>query len=367
MPAPEENCPGGPFGLIPDGPSAVCCDICDSKRLRGMSIMLTIATREAAKASDASSSLFQKRSPSSCIHASEGCSSASLSVPSITPTTSLSPVRPSLQCKLTVNQPGDRYEQEADRVAEVVMLTPDSAVRGPRPPIDLSTTYRSASFANFQPQTAFAPLQRAPARQDTARGAVAPASVSKVVSSQGQPLPADARTFMESRFGHDFSKVRIHTGSLAELSTREVSARAYTVGQHIAFAKGEFQPRSDSGRKLLAHELAHTVQQGGLVHRQSTEPEEDIDRQLVEGVSFVANPKGTDLFEMPDSSSRVLSRLADCQRVRRVTNEQFGGNWSKVIVEGILGSAKTGFVNDQVLKTPPPQTSLRIPDSNFIV
>ena len=94
--------------------------------------------------------------------------------------------------------------------------------------------------------------------------AVAPASVGRVLSSPGRPMEPPVRSFMEQRFGRDFSGVRIHTGPAAEESARAVDAHAYTVGQHIAFDHGRYDPHSAGGQRLLAHELAHTVQQHGL-------------------------------------------------------------------------------------------------------
>jgi hypothetical protein len=96
----------------------------------------------------------------------------------------------------------------------------------------------------------------------------APASVSRTLSSPGRPLDTPTRGFMESRFGHDFGHVRIHDDAQAGESARAVSARAYTVGQDIVFADQQYRPATDDGAALLAHELAHTVQQGGL-HRSS--------------------------------------------------------------------------------------------------
>ena len=91
-----------------------------------------------------------------------------------------------------------------------------------------------------------------------------PPIVSDAMSSPGRPLDNSTRTAMESRFGQDFSGVRIHDDSLAAESARAVNARAYTVGEDIAFASGQYDPHSHSGSHLLAHELAHTVQQRGL-------------------------------------------------------------------------------------------------------
>lgn len=89
-----------------------------------------------------------------------------------------------------------------------------------------------------------------------------PQSVHHALKLSGQPLDAATATFMGSRFGHDFSHVRVHTDSLASDSATAVGARAYTVGSDIVFADGQFAPRTSDGQKLLAHELAHVVQQG---------------------------------------------------------------------------------------------------------
>src|SRR6185437_8114002 len=76
----------------------------------------------------------------------------------------------------------------------------------------------------------------------------------------GQPLDRDTRAFMEPRFGHDFSKVRVHCDSRAAQSADAVNARAYAVGDDIVFGRGEYAPESAQGKSLMAHELAHVVQ-----------------------------------------------------------------------------------------------------------
>ena len=91
----------------------------------------------------------------------------------------------------------------------------------------------------------------------------APSSVEHVLASSGTPLDRDSRSFFESRFGHDFSKVRIHTGAEAASSARDVAAKAYTVENSIVFDGGQYAPHTQEGRKLLAHELTHVVQQTG--------------------------------------------------------------------------------------------------------
>jgi len=91
----------------------------------------------------------------------------------------------------------------------------------------------------------------------------APASVDRVLANPGSPLEPALRQDMEQRFGYDFSQVRVHSGAAAEQSALDVNAHAYTVGHNIVFGAGQYSPRSIGGQHLLAHELAHVVQQKG--------------------------------------------------------------------------------------------------------
>lgn len=95
----------------------------------------------------------------------------------------------------------------------------------------------------------------------TPAGHEAPSIVHDVIASSGQALDAVTQSDMERRFAHDFSRVRIHTDARAAASAQAVQAHAYTVGQHVVFGAGRFAPTTHEGRHLLAHELAHTVQQ----------------------------------------------------------------------------------------------------------
>lgn len=97
-----------------------------------------------------------------------------------------------------------------------------------------------------------------------------PPLVSQVLRSAGQPLDAETRAFMERRFGHDFSRVRVYTDGTAAKSAQSVNALAYTVGQSVVFDAGQYSPRTNEGRRLIAHELAHTLQQGTSAPLQST-------------------------------------------------------------------------------------------------
>jgi hypothetical protein len=104
----------------------------------------------------------------------------------------------------------------------------------------------------------------APARAGLSQrsGAHVPPIVHDVLSSEGRPLEASTRGFMEQRFGHDFSRVRVHDDGRAAASARAINARAYSSGSQIVFGEGRHTPGLSTGRRLLAHELAHVVQQG---------------------------------------------------------------------------------------------------------
>src|SRR6185436_13848411 len=104
-----------------------------------------------------------------------------------------------------------------------------------------------------------APVQPAPATAEKAPPARA--HVDGALSSPGRPLDAPARRSMEARFGYDFSSVRIHDDARSGATAAGIDAAAFTVGEELVFAPGRFDPSSPDGRQLLAHELAHVVQQ----------------------------------------------------------------------------------------------------------
>ena len=101
-----------------------------------------------------------------------------------------------------------------------------------------------------------------------------PSIVHDVLASPGQPLDEGTRSYMEPRFGHDFSKVRIHADPKAAESVRSINALAYTVGNKVVFGGGQYMPETSTGRKLIAHELVHTMQRSSfpILQRQDTNP-----------------------------------------------------------------------------------------------
>ncbi|HSE43238.1 MAG TPA: DUF4157 domain-containing protein [Acidobacteriota bacterium] len=174
-----------------------------------------------------------------------------------------------IQAKLTIGQTGDRYEQEADRVAGDVMRIQEPLESG-KPSI------------SHQPYSPFVgrvcseceeELRRQPTEEEeeavqtkssSRKNLEASSDVEskiKSVRSGGQPIPESVRAYFEPRFGRNFSQVRLHNDPDASESARSINALAYTIGQDVVFGSGQYSPETESGRKLIAHELTHVVQQ----------------------------------------------------------------------------------------------------------
>jgi len=170
----------------------------------------------------------------------------------------------SLQRKAQVSAPGDRFEREADEVADQVMRMPDSMVQRQCKACSDASTPRPSDEGEPQIQ----------------RRANGEGGTSKVASDftnrlgAGVPLDTASRSYFEPRFGHDFDNVRIHNGPQADRAASSIQARAFTLGRDVVFAAGEHDPGSEGGKRLLAHELTHVVQQGGRIGRK-------IQRQVV--------------------------------------------------------------------------------------
>ena len=169
-----------------------------------------------------------------------------------------------LQRKLAVGTATDPLEAEADRIANEVMRGPDAAPAMATAPPRLARKCAcggDAGDAEECPSCRQSGQLQRRALGDGAR-ANAPPIVHEALRSPGRPLDTAARAFFEPRFGHDFGRVRIHADDLGGKSARAVNAVAYTVGPDIVFADGAYQPHGPAGLGLLAHELAHVVQQG---------------------------------------------------------------------------------------------------------
>jgi len=165
--------------------------------------------------------------------------------------------RAPLQPKLAVGAPDDPYEREADAVAERVMRMPDGAAEpfSVRPLVQRDPMGPEDERKEEEP----------PAQRKAAAGAhaAAPAGFAAALGAQsgGAALPPAARSFFEPRFQRDLGNVRIHDGAPAATMAQAIHARAFTHGRDIYFARGQYDPNSHSGRRLIAHELTHVEQQ----------------------------------------------------------------------------------------------------------
>jgi len=153
-----------------------------------------------------------------------------------------------IQPKLTVSTPGDRHEQEADDVADRVLRMP------------ADSTVLSSTFSLQRPESHDTKLKRELKTDDsTGVGKVATDFTSRL--GAGAPLDTASRRYFEPRFGQSFDNVRIHNGPEAAAAAATVKARAFTLGNDIVFGAGEHRPESQHGKRLLAHELTHVLQQ----------------------------------------------------------------------------------------------------------
>jgi len=154
---------------------------------------------------------------------------------------------------LKISQPNDPSEIQADQIAGRILRMPSrkDASASDLPSMSLAHTLHRKAL----PSTGAIPSQ-------------SPRHVQNAMGSGGHPLDAQTRSFFESRMDYDLSGVRVYTDSAAGQSAHAVSARAYSLGSNIVFGKGEYRPETDSGRRLIAHELAHTIRQNGQINRQ---------------------------------------------------------------------------------------------------
>jgi peptidoglycan hydrolase-like protein with peptidoglycan-binding domain len=267
---------------------------------------------------------------------------------------------PQVQAKLTVGEPNDQYEQEADRVADQVMGMPtpgsqpsvqrqdaseeEEAVNlkplaGTITPLiqrqDATEEEETDEAVNLKADTSIVQRQDATEEEETedavnlkplqCKGNSSAEAGSDLEAQLGQsqgggsPLSEDVRGFMEPRFGNDFSGVRIHTDSNAVQMNQELGAQAFTHGQDLYFNTGKYDPDSHSGKQLLAHELTHVVQQTGKVQaRQETPQPETISISSSQGTSSLQRKfgDGHDLTSARFSGDEVLEGCYDGEKAR---------------------------------------------------
>ena len=202
-----------------------------------------------------------------------------------------------IQAKLNVSSPNDKYEQEADRVAATVMGMRDVPREGVSTAASPPVLQRKCTECEEEEE-----LQRKPIPGS------GPVGSDFSHPAGGQPLPASEREFFQSRFGRDFSEVRVHADAQANKAARSISALAYTMGHDVVFGEGQYQPGTERGRTLMAHELAHVVQQGAA--ETSSAPHTSADAALPE----ISRSTSTDLpsvQRLGDISQRPGGLLCD--------------------------------------------------------
>jgi hypothetical protein len=258
-----------------------------------------------------------------------------------------------LQPKLAINQPGDAYEQEADRVAEEVMRMPDpSAAAAPAIASAAAVLQRKCACGDQSESGLCSECAKKEELQRFAAGPTAtpeaPPIVRHILRQPGVPLDASTRAFFEPRFGRDFSTVRVHTDSRAAVSARAVNARAYTVGRDIVFDEGQYSPRSTGGKTLLAHELAHTIQQGP---RSASPWQQDIrhaapstvlQRDLATPSPDVFRPSQPDLTDSQIQDAidynRSVYDLAHTVTIQSILGGPVTGSWTANNIRAIVAT-----------------------------
>ncbi len=188
---------------------------------------------------------------------------------------------PKLQTKLTIGEPGDKYEQEAGRIADTIMRmsgltnSPVAGRDGQNLVQRLCTecTAEISTTAENEEDEQGIVIQAQSVHSESAQSDAVDMVGFKALNGGGEPLKASTRSFFEPRFGYDFRNVLVHSDASADRLARSVNARAFTYGHHIVFRAGEYEQETSTGRHLLAHELTHTIQQ-------SASPSVDSDPSL---------------------------------------------------------------------------------------
>ncbi len=235
------------------------------------------------------------------------------------------------QAKLLVNAPDDMYEREADRIADQVMRIPAPQSVSQRlaiTPVIAHQTQRKCD----QCESGDEKLQRKESGNAAEVSATAPPIVHQTLRALGQPLDAATRAYFEPRFGHSFAGVRLHTGEEADVAARGLNARAFTVGDQIAFAAGQYSPRTEIGSRLLAHELTHALQQRdahtATVQRQEVNVPEPAERPQLTDKKIVmdqeascgarAEPKGPDYAVCVSHTDFVNGMAVAVENLRKI-------------------------------------------------
>ncbi|MGN6268104.1 MAG: eCIS core domain-containing protein [Ginsengibacter sp.] len=173
-----------------------------------------------------------------------------------------------LQIKLSVGTVDAPLEHDANAMADKVMRMPEQ-----------NFVQRKCAHCEEEERAQRKPSESFLQKKETADNQIVSDTVSNQIQStkgSGNVMPDTTKSFMESRFGADFSNVKVHTGNYASQLSKELNAQAFTVGNDIYFNEGKYQPESSEGKHLLAHELTHTLQQGQVSLRKIQKQDDDV-------------------------------------------------------------------------------------------
>lgn len=268
-----------------------------------------------------------------------------------------------LQAKLRIGQPNDMYEQEADRVAEQVMKMPDPASdsqsrvnsRSEGSSIQSATRYPEKDIQRKEAtdeEEEIVQMKQGSLSSVAGSHPAVPPSVHGVLSSPGFPLDQATRKYMEPRFGHDFSGVRVHTDEKAAESAREVNAQVYTVGRDIVFGAGQYSPSTSEGKRLMAHELTHVSQQWHPLSFARASLEQGLPGSVEERQANEVTEVGLEGHKMPTVS---LSPALCLQRKDPEQKQKEGGKASKgenICEAGKKKCVPAAVTYDEIMKIP---------------
>lgn len=252
-----------------------------------------------------------------------------------------------VQCRLSIGAVDDPLEKEADAMADRVLRMPEvpfvqrkcaQCEEEEKINRKVETSFLQRKCAHCEEEEKR--LQRKPdpfiQKKGSETDAIATDAVARGIEStrgSGEPLPFATKNFMEHRFNQDFSGVHIHTGNYAQNLSTELSAQAFTIGNDIYFNAGKFSPDTPDGKHLLAHELTHVVQQGGVQRKVSRLVDED--RELLQATT---------------SSAIIQRQEAPISRAQEIARSRTSPGEAEVSLQPLSISLYNFAINDHHLK-----------------
>jgi hypothetical protein len=239
------------------------------------------------------------------------------------------PSVPAVQMKMTVNKPGDKFEQEADKMADKVM-------RMASPPAPV----KEEKLQKAEPENKLQKKEEEKLQRKGGDGTPTPsAHIQSAIHNKttgGQPLGTDVRSYMEPRFNANFGNIRVHTDPEAASLNNQLSARAFTYQNHVFFSRDQYQPGTGEGKHLLAHELTHTIQQGHAIQRSpqvstTTTPPPIQRLGIQDALDYFADKA----YYIP--GFRLLTIIMGFNPINRQTADRSAANILRALIELIPG------------------------------